>query len=586
MLGKAKRGKSTLINALLGRGDDTLAPIDKLPASSAISRFAWAENELAEVTFRDGRKESIPVGRIREFVTEEFNKENQKGVVVVDVACPFAGLERDLVLVDTPGASSIHEHHDALLQAFIPQADAVVFLVTATMPVDQDELELLTKIKQADIQKLFFVMNKVDQLADQDVQDAVSHNLALLNRAGIPATQIHLVSAKRAYQGELGESGLPDLKAEIARFLAAHSGRVLRERFVSRVRGQANPVLLSLGLELSGYRKSTAELDTDLGSLQAKKSALEADRVLAERVFKSDWNKAIEQFEQGLNDARQETTVEIADKIAQTSVLEVSKLAQNLPTELNRVIEDRLAGIARSLEQALRDASDRLNASYPALSVGKTGTLEIRTKDSSVLAVGLLGGGVAAAAGVGVAVAGSTVAASIAAANAAALAATTSVAAPSIVSGLLTFAGLEALAPLATGTATVAAPAALTATPVWVALAGPVGWTLAGVGLMAVPFAWRVSKLKLKDKLDEASRQQVRLVFDRLQDERIPALRKLGTAITEEFRIKLDRELNQIESAILQARDHRPSESDVRQLEHLAQRLGALLQAGLGELSE
>ena len=33
VLGKAKRGKSTLINALLGRQDDTLAPIDKLPAS-------------------------------------------------------------------------------------------------------------------------------------------------------------------------------------------------------------------------------------------------------------------------------------------------------------------------------------------------------------------------------------------------------------------------------------------------------------------------------------------------------------------------------------------------------------------------
>jgi ribosome biogenesis GTPase A len=32
VLGKAKRGKSTLLNALLGRSDDTLAPIDKLPA--------------------------------------------------------------------------------------------------------------------------------------------------------------------------------------------------------------------------------------------------------------------------------------------------------------------------------------------------------------------------------------------------------------------------------------------------------------------------------------------------------------------------------------------------------------------------
>jgi GTPase SAR1 family protein len=54
VLGKAKRGKSTLINALLGRKDDTLAPIDKLPASSAITRFRYG-NEKAAVAFRDGR---------------------------------------------------------------------------------------------------------------------------------------------------------------------------------------------------------------------------------------------------------------------------------------------------------------------------------------------------------------------------------------------------------------------------------------------------------------------------------------------------------------------------------------------------
>ena len=123
------------------------------------------------------------------------------------------------------------------------------------------------------------------------------------------------------------------------------------------------------------------------------------------------------------------------------------------------------------------------------------------------------------------------------------LSATTTVAAPSVVSSLLTFAGFGAFAPLATGTATVAAPAALTMTPLWVALAGPVGWTLAGVGLLAVPFSWRLSKLKLKDKLEDASREQVQLVFNQLRSDRVPALRNMSTAIIEESRIRLDREL-------------------------------------------
>ena len=125
VLGKAKRGKSTLLNALLGRTDDVVAPIDKLPASSAISKFHWADQDGAAVSFRDGRTVPITFGEIRQYVTEEANPENKKGVTLVDIGGRFPGLEKDLVLIDTPGAGSIHEHHDALLRQFLPQSDAV-----------------------------------------------------------------------------------------------------------------------------------------------------------------------------------------------------------------------------------------------------------------------------------------------------------------------------------------------------------------------------------------------------------------------------------------------------------------------------
>ena len=119
----------------------------------------------------------------------------------------------------------------------------------------------------------------------------------------------------------------------------------------------------------------------------------------------------------------------------------------------------------------------------------------------------------------------------------------------------------------------------MTMTPLWVALAGPVGWTLAGVGLLAVPFSWRLSKLKLKDKLEDASREQVQLVFNQLRSDRVPALRNMSKAIIEESRIRLDRELAQIESAIVNARDHRLPTDDLAQLEQLADQLSQLLQA-------
>ena len=198
ILGKAKTGKSTLLNALLARRDDLVAPIDRLPASSAITRFYWNEAEAAAVHFRNGKAQHIPFKNIRDYVTEESNPENRKEVNIVEVGGPFPGMDHDLVLVDTPGAGSIHEYHDQILQEFIPQADAVLYLVTARMPMDQDELDLLTKVKAADISKIFFAINKVDATSETDLEDAEKHNLHVLGEAGVTVGEMHRISAKRA----------------------------------------------------------------------------------------------------------------------------------------------------------------------------------------------------------------------------------------------------------------------------------------------------------------------------------------------------------------------------------------------------
>ena len=577
VLGKAKRGKSTLLNAILGRRDDVVAPVDKLPASSAISRFKWADTERATVVFRDRRREQIGFDRIREFVTEEFNKENAKGVDVVEIEGPFAGLDHDLELVDTPGAGSIHEYHDAILHAFIPHADAVIFLVTARMPLDQDELDLLQKVKAADIRKVFFAVNRADESSEQDIADAIAHNMRLLSQAGVHIDRMHRISAKNAFKGDMTGSGVAALMEDISTFLATNKGQVLSTRFVSRISAAVEPISQAIEVEVASSRKTVGELDAELATLRQKKTAVESERAFAEREFSMGWSKAVDAYERGLKEAKTEVTAAVMNKVHRASVFEVSALAKQLPTLLTQTIEEHSRPVASRFEEAARESCDRLQASYPSLNVGDAGSVALRTREGDTAITGAVGGVAVAAAGIGFAAAGAATAASIAAANAAAAAAATTVATPSILAGLLSWAGLGSLAPLATGTVTVAAPAALATTPLWVALAGPIGWTLAGVGLLAVPFSWRLSKFKMKDKIEEACEEQINKVFGRLQTERLPAIRNMGKAITEEIRMRLDRQLAQIESALVAARDRRPSELEAAQLAGLSAKLRGLL---------
>ncbi|MGE4102053.1 MAG: dynamin family protein [Pirellulales bacterium] len=582
VLGKAKRGKSTLLNALLGRSDDLVAPIDKLPASSAISKFHWADRDEASVSFRDGRQVPIGFGEIRQYVTEEANPENKKGVTLVDIGGPFSGLEKDLVLIDTPGAGSIHEYHDALLHQFLPQSDAVIFLVTARMPLDQDELELLQAVKAADIRKVFFAVNRMDEATTGDIDDAVAHNRGLLDQVGVAVDKIHRISAKRAFQGDLAGSGIPELLAEIQDFLAANKARLLEARFVSRVCQAMEPVGAALDLELASASRSVAEIDTELASLKQKRQQVEGERAISTKEFEATWRRAVEDFARGLPDAKRDVASQITREIEATPMSQVSKLAKRLPGQLTDTVERRLQPEVNHLEDALRRATAKLETDYPSFRVSEAGAIAIKVKSGSTMAAGAVGGAAAVATGVGLLGAGGAAAATIAAANAAAAAATTTVAVPTIASMLLSLLPETALlAPLCTGTATISAPAALTATPLWVALSGPVGWTLAGVGVLAVPVAWRISKAKAKDALETAARDQVNETFEKLDRVRVPDLRKMGDSIVEEFQVRLDRQVHDIESALVRARDHRPDPAELTALQALAGELrGLMAEAG------
>jgi len=90
VLGEFKRGKSTLINALLGR---PLLPMAVVPLTSVITVVEYGEALRVEARFKDGRKETIPLETIPAYVTERENPKNEKGVEQVRTRFPPRSLK-------------------------------------------------------------------------------------------------------------------------------------------------------------------------------------------------------------------------------------------------------------------------------------------------------------------------------------------------------------------------------------------------------------------------------------------------------------------------------------------------------------
>src|SRR5450755_369443 len=73
VLGEFKRGKSTLINALLGR--DVL-PTGVVPLTSMVTVIRHGPRERLIVHYRDGRETEHPVSELSRFATEHGNPHN------------------------------------------------------------------------------------------------------------------------------------------------------------------------------------------------------------------------------------------------------------------------------------------------------------------------------------------------------------------------------------------------------------------------------------------------------------------------------------------------------------------------------
>ena len=148
--GEFKRGKSSLLNALVERPG--LFPVDADLATCAVLSLEWGEADSAMVYFADAEEGdlgsgpepvSIPMERVREFVTEQGNPDNAKNVSRVEMSAPIQELKSGLVLVDTPGTGGVNPAHSAATRAFLPHADAILFVASAVEPLGVAELDFL-----------------------------------------------------------------------------------------------------------------------------------------------------------------------------------------------------------------------------------------------------------------------------------------------------------------------------------------------------------------------------------------------------------------------------------------------------------
>ncbi len=104
ILGQFKRGKTTLINSLIGK---EILPSSVVPLTSIVTILKYGEEVRCLVSMDDGNEKKIRIEELSDYVTEKGNPKNIRGVRCARIAYPSPFLEKGILLVDTP-RSGVH----------------------------------------------------------------------------------------------------------------------------------------------------------------------------------------------------------------------------------------------------------------------------------------------------------------------------------------------------------------------------------------------------------------------------------------------------------------------------------------------
>ncbi|MCA1845064.1 MAG: dynamin family protein [Actinobacteria bacterium] len=349
VVGEFKRGKSTLLNALLGRA---LLPTGVLPLTAVATEVAYGP-ERVYIHQLDGTAEEVAIERLAEFVTEDGNPGNERRVARAEVRVPAEILQPGATLVDTPGLGSVFRHNTEAAEAELIRTDGAVVVFSADAPFSEQERELLDALAERTA-ATFFVLNRIDHLAPGDldqvrrfVEQGICDALGRKEPLFCLSARAALSAKHDGDEADLEASGFAAFEAAFRSFLAedlveARLGVARRE--VTRL-----AVLLedASAVEEAALRHSAADLDARLRrfeqAAEEQRRAFDEDRVLLAHAVST------------ITTAVGERLAALATKPPAAAVQRVNEVAAASPLrDLDGVLRETVAALVRDEFEKVR----------------------------------------------------------------------------------------------------------------------------------------------------------------------------------------------------------------------------------------
>ncbi len=365
VLGEYKRGKSTLINALLGH---PVLPMAVVPLTSIVTEVRHRADPGAAIEFLGGRSLEIRVDELAAYVTEPENPRNHKRVRRAIVHDPAPLLAEGVSVLDTPGVGSVFEHNTELTYEILEESDAVIIVLAADQPLSAEERELLRALSDI-TDRILFVVNRADVLdADELAKSLRFVRTVLEETEGHPPEHVFPLSARSALEARRSGSPLPaDFRCfskNLHRILIERKSAILLERAVTLTRRAADLLALRLETERRASSLAATELQRAIDRFR-ETSAVIAERLDQSMVLLRHQVERIHGVElRRIEDARRQALLAelwppVAEALRKRDGFRRRGWADQLALDIGRRVVDRLRPFYHESEGVVRAGFDR-----------------------------------------------------------------------------------------------------------------------------------------------------------------------------------------------------------------------------------
>lgn len=367
--GEYKRGKSSLVNAIIGT---ELCPTDVGIATSVVTTIKYGAVKKAIRYYgnllgnADSLKsEEIEWDDIKKYTMGEVSENDN--TILVELSCPSPFLKNGIVIIDTPGIGGLDPRHATLTHMALPKADVIVLVTDAAEPITESELEFYRNKVLPCGKGNVVLVNKSDIVTSETLVTHVNNTKLQLTKLGSP--EVIPVSAKCwELYSKLNDNDfllssnkdavLAGLTSEVETFKKSQYKK-FRDMLVTEL----SDVLTAISLETRQLKNNSDDKLNAIEGLQRQQAAL--------NKFRGDLNNSSSQIRLQVNSIFEDARNEVQNLISHDgtlltstefyALLESERGLENEGKWLVAQINDRLQNLSRKVDDRIESAFDKIS---------------------------------------------------------------------------------------------------------------------------------------------------------------------------------------------------------------------------------